>query len=234
MSAGFDAAAGDPLGEAAVTPAGFGRMTRALAHEVQGRLLLALEGGYSLSQLPRCAAACVRALLDEPPCALETAADIAGADCCEAGRAAVRATLRAHAVHWPGLAAHTHPPAKAIPLPLLLPAAASPRSRGRVSREVQPRGRGSTTLSTTLSTLATLEVGGGGAAVTREEVNSLPDFAHVLPADYRSGYMAWRCGKPRGAKGEARARGGGGGGGGGDGGVAPPQRFAYPRLARAI
>ena len=36
VSAGFDAAAGDPLGEGAVTPAGFGRMTRALAHEVQG------------------------------------------------------------------------------------------------------------------------------------------------------------------------------------------------------
>ena len=36
VSAGFDAAAGDPLGEGAVTPAGFGRMTRALAQEVQG------------------------------------------------------------------------------------------------------------------------------------------------------------------------------------------------------
>ena len=95
MSAGFDAAAGDPLGEGAVTPAGFGRMTRALAHEVQGRLLLALEGGYSLSQLPRCAAACVRALLDETPCALEEAAHVAGADCCEVRRAAPHA--HAHA-----------------------------------------------------------------------------------------------------------------------------------------
>ena len=35
-------------------------------HQVQGRLLLALEGGYSLTELPRCAAACVRALLGEP------------------------------------------------------------------------------------------------------------------------------------------------------------------------
>ena len=52
VSAGFDAAAGDPLGEAAVTPAGFGRMTRALAYEAP-RLLLALEGGYSLSQAVR-------------------------------------------------------------------------------------------------------------------------------------------------------------------------------------
>ena len=96
MSAGFDAAAGDPLGEGAVTPAGFGRMTRALAHEVQGRLLLALEGGYSLSQLPRCAAACVRALLDETPCALEEVADVAGADCCEVRRAAPHAHAHAH------------------------------------------------------------------------------------------------------------------------------------------
>ena len=97
MSAGFDAAAGDPLGEGAVTPAGFGRMTRALAHEVQGRLLLALEGGYSLSQLPRCAAACVRALLDETPCALEEVADVAGADCCEVRRAA-RAAVNERAI----------------------------------------------------------------------------------------------------------------------------------------
>ena len=30
-------------------------------------MLLALEGGYSLTELPRCAAACVRALLGDPP-----------------------------------------------------------------------------------------------------------------------------------------------------------------------
>ena len=46
---------------------------------------------------------------------------------------------------------------------------------------------------------------GGGERrrrVTREEIAQLPDFSDNLPADYRSGYMAWRLGQPRGAKGE--------------------------------
>ena len=165
----------------------------------------------------------------------------------QAGRAAVRATLRAHAVHWPGLAAHTHPPSRALQLPALLPAGAPPRSRGGcIAWEESPlkpalkSGRGAPLEAAEAAgagegEAATREVGG----VTRELVNSLPDFAHVLPADYRSGYMAWRCGKPRGAKGEARARGGGGGGGGGgEGGIVPlppaSPRLAYPHLARAI
>lgn len=169
VSAGFDAARGDPLGDCTVTPAGFGRMTRALAAETGGRLLLALEGGYSLKQLPACALACVSALLDEAPSTAELAADAAGVACGDEGRAAVQATLQAHATHWPGLdSPHATPDA---PAPAKPPAA--PREEG---------GR-----------------------VTREEVSRLPDFAHVLPADYRSGYMAWRSGLPRGAKGELPA-----------------------------
>jgi acetoin utilization deacetylase AcuC-like enzyme len=54
-SAGFDIAAGDPLGGMAVTPAGFGRLTgslRAMAERTAaGRLALVLEGGYDLVSL---------------------------------------------------------------------------------------------------------------------------------------------------------------------------------------
>ncbi|MEW6595349.1 MAG: histone deacetylase [Thermodesulfobacteriota bacterium] len=55
ISAGYDIYAGDPLGTMGVTPAGFGYLTRVmveLAEELcQGRLVLALEGGYSFEGL---------------------------------------------------------------------------------------------------------------------------------------------------------------------------------------
>lgn len=38
--------------------------------------------------------------------------------------------------------------------------------------------------------------------VSASAVAQLPDFSHVLPADYRKNYMAWRSGQPKGAKGE--------------------------------
>ena len=38
--------------------------------------------------------------------------------------------------------------------------------------------------------------------ITRRDVSSLRDFAHLLPADYRRDYQAWRAGAARGAKGE--------------------------------
>ena len=47
---------------------------------------------------------------------------------------------------------------------------------------------------------------GGGTraagAVTPQMVEELPDFSHMLPADYRRGYAQWRSGNARGAKGE--------------------------------
>jgi acetoin utilization deacetylase AcuC-like enzyme len=55
VSAGFDIAAGDPLGGMAVTPAGFGRLTGSLMAMAErtgsGRLALVLEGGYSLAAI---------------------------------------------------------------------------------------------------------------------------------------------------------------------------------------
>ena len=55
VSAGFDVAAGDPLGGMFVTPAGFGRLTRSLMamadRTAGGRLALVLEGGYDLKAL---------------------------------------------------------------------------------------------------------------------------------------------------------------------------------------
>jgi acetoin utilization deacetylase AcuC-like enzyme len=46
VSAGFDAAMGDELGECNVTANGFAEMTRQLLTLADGRMALALEGGY--------------------------------------------------------------------------------------------------------------------------------------------------------------------------------------------
>jgi acetoin utilization deacetylase AcuC-like enzyme len=65
VSAGFDAAAGDPLAECAVTPEGFAWMTsslRAAAGTVGAPVCGVLEGGYSLSMLPLCVRAAMEAL----------------------------------------------------------------------------------------------------------------------------------------------------------------------------
>jgi len=66
VSAGFDAAVGDPLGGFKVTPAMYGYMTHQLAAMAEGRVLVALEGGYNLATISECATQCARALLGDP------------------------------------------------------------------------------------------------------------------------------------------------------------------------
>ena len=72
-----------------------------------GRLLLALEGGYSLAALPACALACARALLGDAATddELAAAALAPAADAAESARADLRRTIEAHAASWPGLEA---------------------------------------------------------------------------------------------------------------------------------
>jgi acetoin utilization deacetylase AcuC-like enzyme len=43
VSAGFDAAAGDPLGECLVSPAGYAHMTHMLCGLANGKVVVALE-----------------------------------------------------------------------------------------------------------------------------------------------------------------------------------------------
>eukprot|EP00163_Fabomonas_tropica_P026158 TRINITY_DN4708_c0_g1_i1.p1 TRINITY_DN4708_c0_g1~~TRINITY_DN4708_c0_g1_i1.p1 ORF type:complete len:444 (+),score=80.43 TRINITY_DN4708_c0_g1_i1:131-1462(+) len=65
VSAGFDAAEGDPLGKMRVTPEGYGWMTRALASLAQGRIVVLLEGGYHLTAISYSMESVLRALLGE-------------------------------------------------------------------------------------------------------------------------------------------------------------------------
>ncbi|CAH1765303.1 86_t:CDS:10 [Entrophospora sp. SA101] len=71
VSAGFDAAKGDTIGKNFVTPNGFAHMTHMLKSLANGKIVLALEGGYNLNSLSNCALACVKVLLGEPPGQLE-------------------------------------------------------------------------------------------------------------------------------------------------------------------
>ncbi len=72
VSAGFDTFYADPLGTMAVTEQGFAYMTRVLvdlAGEVcDGRLLVALEGGYNLQGLRDGALAVLAELTGDPGC----------------------------------------------------------------------------------------------------------------------------------------------------------------------
>ena len=65
VSAGFDAAAGDLLGGMRVSPGGYAALTERLLSLADGRVVLALEGGYNLDAIARSAAACLRVLLGE-------------------------------------------------------------------------------------------------------------------------------------------------------------------------
>ncbi|XVF49969.1 hypothetical protein PTKIN_Ptkin04bG0058800 [Pterospermum kingtungense] len=67
ISAGFDAAVGDPLGGCRVTPYGYSVMLRKLMDFAQGRIVLALEGGYNLDSIASSALACMGVLLEDKP-----------------------------------------------------------------------------------------------------------------------------------------------------------------------
>ncbi|KAM4662765.1 protein deacetylase HDAC6 isoform 2-T3 [Discoglossus pictus] len=71
ISAGFDAARGDPLGGYQVTPEGYAHMTHLLMGLAGGRVVLVLEGGYNLTSISESMAMCTRTLLGDPPPFLE-------------------------------------------------------------------------------------------------------------------------------------------------------------------
>lgn len=92
VSAGFDAARGDPLGGFDVTPAGYATLLSLLCTLANGKVIVALEvcvsppfpcfcalfefkhrflskhqGGYEPEAVAECAAACTKTLLGDPP-----------------------------------------------------------------------------------------------------------------------------------------------------------------------
>ncbi|PIA63095.1 hypothetical protein AQUCO_00200844v1 [Aquilegia coerulea] len=67
ISGGFDAAVGDPLGGCRITPYGYSVMMNKLMKFAQGKIVMALEGGYNLDSIANSVLACVTALLEDRP-----------------------------------------------------------------------------------------------------------------------------------------------------------------------
>ncbi|KAK9278717.1 hypothetical protein L1049_028292 [Liquidambar formosana] len=98
ISAGFDAARGDPLGCCDVTPAGYAQMTQMLNALSGGKLLVILEGGYNLRSISSSATAVIKVLLGENPgCELENSIPS------KAGLQAVMEVLKIQMKFWPTL-----------------------------------------------------------------------------------------------------------------------------------
>lgn len=71
ISAGFDAAIGDPLGGYKVTPEAYGLFTHWLSGLAQGRVVVCLEGGYNVNSIAYSMTMCAKALLGDPLCRLD-------------------------------------------------------------------------------------------------------------------------------------------------------------------
>ncbi|KAF8332712.1 uncharacterized protein EI90DRAFT_3288915 [Cantharellus anzutake] len=67
VSAGFDAAEGDPVGDCNVTPNGFAHMAHLLSALAGGRMVVVLEGGYDENATSQSVLAVTRVLLGEKP-----------------------------------------------------------------------------------------------------------------------------------------------------------------------
>jgi acetoin utilization deacetylase AcuC-like enzyme len=97
VSCGFDAAAGDLLGGMRLSGNGYAAMTRRVASLAQGRVVLALEGGYNFDAIAGAAAACTRVLLGEDVAEPDTGPPNAVA------QGVIRQALDAHRPFWHGL-----------------------------------------------------------------------------------------------------------------------------------
>ncbi|KAL1462307.1 hypothetical protein WDU94_014150 [Cyamophila willieti] len=108
VSAGFDAAAGHPppLGGYKLSPACFGYMTQQLMSLADGKVVLALEGGYDLPSMCDCAEACVRALLGDSPPPLSQE-ELIRSPCTKAVET-LQKTIAIQISHWPVLKRSAH------------------------------------------------------------------------------------------------------------------------------
>jgi histone deacetylase 6 len=95
VSAGFDCAAGDPLGGLNVSPAGFNHLTRSLMQFANGKVVIALEGGYNLNAISQSMTACLKALLKEPALPLQSNNSVSNV-----AVKATNETMKAHMPFW--------------------------------------------------------------------------------------------------------------------------------------
>ena len=94
VSAGFDAAKGDHIGQCLVTPEGFAHMTYMLKSLADGKIILALEGGYNLDSIASSMTACSSILLGAQPPRLKSVK--ASPKCAEV----VQRVSEVHSKYW--------------------------------------------------------------------------------------------------------------------------------------
>jgi acetoin utilization deacetylase AcuC-like enzyme len=108
VSAGYDTFVNDPLGTMDVTPVGFGKMTsrlKQLAEELcQGRLLLALEGGYHLEGIAQSIQHTLNALAGLNAQLYDGDTGVQSASQASVGRI-IAGVRKVHAQKWPVLKA---------------------------------------------------------------------------------------------------------------------------------
>ncbi|XP_051951116.1 histone deacetylase 6 isoform X1 [Xyrauchen texanus] len=98
VSAGFDAARGDPLGGYQITPEGYAHLTHQLMSLAAGRLLVILEGGYNLASISESMSMCTSMLLGEAPPTLSHLPPPH-----HNATVTINNVLRAHAPYWRSL-----------------------------------------------------------------------------------------------------------------------------------
>jgi histone deacetylase 6 len=99
VSAGFDAAIGDPIGECCVSPYGFSQMTHQLLSLASGNVLLVLEGGYNVPMISNCSVACLQTLLGDPVPLSKSEGFVPS----ENAMRAIKATIKAQSRYWKSL-----------------------------------------------------------------------------------------------------------------------------------
>ncbi|XP_066586610.1 histone deacetylase 6 isoform X2 [Prorops nasuta] len=98
VSAGFDACIGDPLGGCRVSPEMYAHLTHWLSSLANGRIILALEGGYNIYSISHAMTMCTKALLNDPLPLLDSRQSP-----CTSAVTSINNVLKVQKNHWPAL-----------------------------------------------------------------------------------------------------------------------------------
>lgn len=104
VSAGFDAAIGDPLGGCKVTPEAYGYFTHWLSGLANGKIIICLEGGYNVNSISYAMTMCTKSLLGDPLPILSISSNktVAYQSCIET----IQNVLSIHEKYWKTLKFH--------------------------------------------------------------------------------------------------------------------------------